>query len=463
VVEQGEEPSVSDDDGKPHGWHWHEHPVGVVGEAAGACARSLMAVLVGLGGAFALILGGGILAEENLLGDPGLETAVDHLTRFSVGFLMVFALVVALIWAVASYLQEVATSRALVSAAARGASRLAVPSPDQVASVINPPASRLGFFGWGNAVLAGMLGLVGLIVVLVDSSPEGWVISLSAIGYALVMSLLGYACQQWLPRPHTKRRARIAAHWSAEDEARAWKRAKDEARAWNRAKGRGGEEPLVSGSPRAAAFIYFAGLVCTLGFVALLASMVMRCASIPGRGTSECNEVYYSSFIERVLSWGFWIFAVAVPLAALLALIGVLLDWTQRRAERADLLASLADSRSGRPDKGVLAFHSERRMHPLARVGATMSGVGLVFSASAYMLGQGMGLGSQEVFAEYRTEALAGMLVSVGLFVAAVVGTGIAGARGRELRNALMQRWPTIPQDRDNEGKPTRRNRGLAL
>jgi hypothetical protein len=444
---------VGDDGGKARGWHWYEYPVGAAGEVAGACARSLTAVLIGLGGAFALILGGGLLAEENLLGDPGLETAVDHLMRISVGFLMVFALVVALVWAVASYLREVTASRALVAAAGRGASHQAVPSPDQVASVVNPPASRLGFFGWGNAVLAGVLGLVGLGVVLFDSSPEGWAIALSAIGYAAIMSLIGYACQQWLPRPHAKRRALIAAHWSAEDEARAWRRAK----------GRGGAEPLVSESPKAAAFIYLAGLICVLGFVALQASMVMRCASTPMRGASECNEVYYSSFIERVLSWGFWIFAVAVPLAALLALVGVLLDWTRRRAERADLLALLADPRSGRPDKDVLAFHSERRMHPLARVAAMLSGVGLVFSASAYMLGQGMGLGSQEVFAQYRTEALTAILVSVALFIAAVIGTGIAGARGRELRNALMQRWPTIPeQPRDSEGKPTRRNRGLA-
>ncbi|MFG3343090.1 hypothetical protein [Glycomyces sp. NPDC048151] len=432
---------------------WREYPVGVVGEVVGACARSLMAVLVGLAGAFALILGGGILAEENLLGDPGLETAVDHLMRISVGFLMVFALGVALIWAVVGSLREVAVSRALVRAAARGASRLAVPSPDQVASVINPPASRLAFFGWGNAVLAGVLGVVGFFVVLVDSSREGWVITLSSIGYALVMSLLGYACQQWLPRPHAKRRALIAAHWSAQDEARAWKRAK----------ARGGAEPLVSGSPKAAAFIYVAGLICVLGFVALLASLTMRCASLPSRGANECDEVYYSSFIERILSWGFWIFAVAVPLAALLALIGVLLDWTRRRAERADLLAALEDPRSSRPDKDVLSFHSERRMHPLARVGAMMSGAGLVFSLSSYMLGEGMGLGSHEVFAEYRTEALAATFVSVGLFVAAVVGTGIAGARGRGLRNALMQRWPTIPeQERDSDGKPTRPNRGLS-
>jgi hypothetical protein len=447
------EPSVSDDGGEPRGWHWHEYPIGVTGEVAGACARSLTAVLVGLGGSFALILGGGILAEEHLLGDPGLEDAIDHLMRISVGFLMVFALFVAFIWAVASHLREVAASRALVDAADRGASRLAVPSPEQVASVINKPASRLGFLGWGNAALAGLLGVVGLIVLLMDSSPEGWVITLSAIGYTAIMSLLGHACGQWLPRSHAKRRARIAAHWSAEDEARAWKRAK----------GRTGAAPLVSGPPRAAAFIYLAGLICFLGFVALQASMVMRCATVPTRGTSECNEVHYSSFIERVLSWGFWIFVVAVPLAALLALVGVLLDWRQRRAERAALLASLADPRSSRPDQGVLAFHSERRLHPLARVGATLSGGGLVFSASAYMLGQGMGLGSQEVFAEYRSEALAAMLVSVGLFVAAVAGTGIATARGRGLRNALLRRWPMLPeQERDSEGKIVRPNRGLA-
>jgi hypothetical protein len=51
------EPSVSNG-GKPHGWHWHEYPIGAAGEVAGACARSLMAVLVGQGGAFALILSG---------------------------------------------------------------------------------------------------------------------------------------------------------------------------------------------------------------------------------------------------------------------------------------------------------------------------------------------------------------------------------------------------------------------
>lgn len=447
---------MSDNGAQSNAWHWHEYGVGPAGEVAHACARSLTAFLVGLGCSFALILGAGILAEENLLGDPGLESAVDHLMRMSVGLLMGFVLVAAGVAAVASYLREVATSKALVKAAERRVSSRAVPAPDQVASVINEPAVALKYFGWSNAVLAGVLGLVGLIVVLTESSAEGWMITVIALGYAAVMSLLGYACQQWLPRAHERRRVRIAAHWRAEDEARAWKRAK--------ASGRGGKGKQAStGSARGASFVYLAGLFCAVGFVALLASMVMRCGTLPARGQSECDEVYYSSFIERVLSWGFWIFAVAMPLAALLAVVGVLLEWQQRRAERADLLDLLAGPRSGSPAMDLLAYHVERHTHPLARVGAALSGAGLVFSTSAYMLGQGIGLGSQEEFAVYRTEAIIAILVSAGLFLAATVGTGIANARGRELRNALMERWPRQPsQSFGSEGKAKRPNRPLA-
>ncbi|GAA2149010.1 hypothetical protein [Glycomyces algeriensis] len=446
---------MSDDGSRSSGWHWHEYGVGPAGEVAHACARSLNAFLVGLGCSFALILGAGILAEENLLGDPGLESAIDHLMRLSVGLLMVFVLVAAFVAVVASYLREVTTSKALVRAAERGASSRAVPAPDQVASVINEPAAPLKYFGWANAALAGVLGVVGLLVVLMESSAEGWMITLVALGYAAVMSLLGYACQEWLPRTHERRRVRIAAHWTAEDEARAWKRARSAGR-------RGGGKQAPPGSARGASFVYLAGVFCAVGFIALLASMVMRCGTLPARGQSECDEVYYSSFIERVLSWGFWIFAVAVPLAVLFAVVGVLLEWQQRRAERADLLDLLAGPRAASPDKDLLAYHVERHAHPLARVGSALSGAGLVFSISAYMLGEGFGLGSQEEFAAYRTEALIAMLVSAGLFLAATVGTGIANARGRELRNALMERWPRQPFPSVNgEGKIKRPNQGL--
>lgn len=443
---------MSDDGSRSDTWHWHEYQVGLAGEVARACVRSFIAFLVGLGCAFALILGGGILAEENLLGDPGLEEAIDHLSRLSAGVLMAFVLIAMAVCAVAGFLREATTSKALVRAAARGASRHAVPSPDQVQSVINEPATLLRYFGWANAAMAGLVALIGLIVVLTGSDSEGWAISLIAFGYAFVMSLVGFACQKWLPLAHQRRRAQIAAHWTAADEAAAWKRAKA---------GRDGAgKKTASGSSRAASCIYGAGTLCLVGFVALQASLMMRCGAVK----YECNEIYYPSMIERVLSLGFWIFAAALPLAALLAVIGVLLDWRQRRSERADLLTLLADSRSGYPAKDLLAYHVQRRTHPLARVGAMMSGAGLVFSASSYMLGHGVGLGSHEIFAVYRTEALTAMLVSAGLFVAAAVGTGIANARGRELRNALLQRWPTLPsRPVGKNSKAKRPKQGLAL
>src|SRR5690606_13982191 len=119
---------------------------------------------------------------------------------------------------------------------------------------------------------------------------------------------------------------------------------------------------------------------------------------------------------------------------------------------------------SGRPDGAVLPDRARRRMHPLALVAAAMSGGGLVFSTSAYLVGQGKGLGSEDFFAVYRTESLAALAVSAGLFVVALLGSGIANARGRELRNALMRRWPSRPSwSAGEDGMNLRAKRSPAL
>src|SRR5690606_10311057 len=76
---QVKEPPVSGDEGRSNPWHWHEHPIGLGGEVARACLRALFAFLIGLACSFALILCGGLLAEEDMLDDPGLENAIDDL------------------------------------------------------------------------------------------------------------------------------------------------------------------------------------------------------------------------------------------------------------------------------------------------------------------------------------------------------------------------------------------------
>ncbi|MEU6246590.1 hypothetical protein [Glycomyces sp. NPDC047010] len=444
---------MGDEGGRASGWHWHEYRVGFAGETARACARSLTAFLIGLAAAFVLLMGAGIMAEEHLIGDPGAEMAVDHLSRMSAGLLLGFALVAAVLWAVAGCLQETATSKALVRAAERGASRQAVPSPEQVASVINEPARTLRYFAWWNAACVGGLGLIALLVVLADSDPDGWNVTWACLAYAALMGLVGYACQKWLPAIHRRRRALIAAHWKSGDETEAWKRAKSGGR------GRGARLTFSKGE----GLVHGGALLCVLGFVALSASLGLRCGSAPRAG-AQCDEVHYAAPVEFVISGGIWIFAVLLPIAALLAVAGVLIDWRRRQSERAELRAALADPRSSRPDGDLLDYHVARRIHPLARVATVLSGIGLVFGTAASLLGQGYGLGSQEFFALYRTESLAAVLVSAGLFVAATAGTGIANARGRALRNALMERWPLHPHvPRDAKGKPKRRVRGLAL
>lgn len=103
-------------------------------------------------------------------------------------------------------------------------------------------------------------------------------------------------------------------------------------------------------------------------------------------------------------------------------------------------------------------------MHPPALVGAALSGIGLVFGVSAYLVGQGKGLGSEDVFAVYRGESLMVVAASAGLFVAAPLGNGIANMRGRDFRNELMRRRPTRPAwSAGEDGRVLRAKRGPAL
>ncbi|MEV0084204.1 hypothetical protein [Saccharopolyspora sp. NPDC050642] len=449
---------MSDDGNQTNPWHWYEYEVGLAGETARACVHSLTSFLIGLGCAFALIMGVGLLAEEDLLDDPGLEEAVDHLSRMSMGVLLALVLVVCAAGAVASFLRESTTSKAIVNAAARGASRYAVPSPDQVRSVTGKPAEALAFFGWGNAALAGLLGVIGLIVVLAEGDDaESMLIFSLVTGYALIMAFVGYASSHLLTPAHERRHARVAAHWSSNDEGHAWKAAKQ-------ARRDGAGKKTTSRPSIAKRCLYGAAGLWLGGALALQMSVLTRCTSTPGIGRYECEETTYSSPIETLIAAGVWIFAVLISLGVLLAAIGVLFDWRQRRSERAELRTRLADPRSERPAEDLLAYHSQRQTHPLARVGATMSGAGLVFSTSSYLVGNGLGLGSEDVFAAYRTESLAAMVVSVGMFVAALLGTGIVNVRGRELRNALMERWPSPPSwSADSNGKVQRAKRGPAL
>ncbi len=451
---QAEEIPVSADGNQANPWHWYEYEVGLASEIARACVRSLTSFLIGLGCAFALIMGMGLLAEEDLLDDPGLEKAVDHLSRMSMGVLLAFVLVVCAAGAVASFLRESTTSKAIVNAAARGASRHAVPSPDQVRSVTGKPAEALAFFGWANAVLAGPLGVIGLIVVLAEGDDaESTLIFSLVTGYALIMAFVGYASSHLLTPAHERRHARVAAHWTSNDEEQAWKPV-EQARRDSAGKK---TPPRPSIAKRC---LYGAAGLWLGGVLALQMSVLTRCAG----GKYECKETTYSSPIEALIAGGVWIFAVLISVGMLLAVIGVLFDWRQRRSERAELRTRLADPGSDRPAEDLLAYHSQRQTHPLARVGATLSGAGLVFSTSSYLVGNGLGLGSEDVFAAYRTESLAAMVVSVGMFAAALLGTGIVNVRGRELRNALMQRWPSPTSwSADSDGKVQRAKRGPAL
>ncbi len=374
---------MSDDEDQTNPWHWYEYEVGLAGEIARACVHALTSFLIGLGCAFALIMG----------------------------------------------------------------------------VVTGKPAEALAFFGWGNAVLAGLLGVIGLIVVLAEGGDAESALIFSLItGYALLMAFVGYASTHLLTPAHERRHALIAAQWSSNDEGHAWKPVRE-------ARRDGASKKTPPRPSIAKRCLYGAAGLWLGGVLALQLSVLTRCAGSPGGGGKyECEETTYSSPVEALIAGGIWIFAVLITSGMLLAAIGVLFDWKQRSSERAELRTRLADPSSDRPAEDLLAHHSQRQTHPLARVGATMSGAGLVFSTSSYLIGKGLGLGSEDVFAAYRTESLVAMVVSAVMFVAALIGTGIVNVRGRELRNALMERWPSPPAwEADGDGKVQRAKRGPAL
>lgn len=95
---------------------------------------------------------------------------------------------------------------------------------------------------------------------------------------------------------------------------------------------------------------------------------------------------------------------------------------------------------------------------------AVLSALGLLIGTSAYLVGRGQGLGSEDVYGAYRTQELSVIVISTIVLVVSVAGTAAANSRGREFRNQLMQRWPAAPGWSSGEdGRVLRARTGPAL
>lgn len=447
---------MSTDGAQENPWHWYEYPIGLVGEFVRAFVRTLLPFLCGLGGTFVLVLGVGIMADEGLLGDPGVANAVDALLLEALPLLMGAGVVVWGGYALATCLREITTSRAIVRATRGGADRLQVPSPEQVEAVTREPGKQLTYFALGTGAPMALIGVIGVGIAFTrDDVIETLTISAVALGWAALMVPLAFCVPNRLIAAQERRQKAIAAHWSTQDEANAWTRAHQ---ARSRAK-------AADGFRLTDKLIYAATIVAVLGFVVLQLSLGMRCSTVPGSGPAqECDTTQYGSIIERILGWGFSSFVVAMVVAILLAAGGTLLDWLQRHSEVSDLRRRLADVLSERPEDAVLAHHAGRHTHPIAKMAVVLSAFGLIVGAAAYLAGKREESELEVFYSPYQDLELLIVAGSLALFVIALVGTAVTNMTGRRFRNELMRRWPAAPTwSAGEDGRVLRAKAGPAL
>src|SRR5690606_7757311 len=121
--------------------------------------------LIGIGASFVLLLAVAMVGEEALSGEPALSGAIDQLARAGMMPVLLLALGGGVVTPVLLALRELATSRALVRAVRRGASRSAVPRPSQVGLVAAwPPFCAF-------LVMSVLVGGVALLMAVIAAFP----------------------------------------------------------------------------------------------------------------------------------------------------------------------------------------------------------------------------------------------------------------------------------------------------
>jgi hypothetical protein len=426
---------------------WRVYPVGVAGELVNAVINAILPFLAGLGAAFVLILACGLLAEEDLIGGPDLGDALDQLARAAMAPMLGLGLGLGVLSTVLFALREAVTSRAIARAAAEGAPRSAVPHPSQVDLV----AAEWPFFGF--IVACGFFAGLGLLVTVVAAvganSSERYIVwwSLLATGVAassLVLALVGR-------RPYRRRRLAIAAHWTTADEAAAWRHAAS-------ASAVEGAEPDVPAElqrrQRVAKRRTYQGIVCfALGFGLLQLWMFI---AHPYRSMSDAGpRAEYGDGVEVLLGAGIWVFAALMAAAVVLTVVGFFAESAVERGEQQILREALENPAAARPPLVLRRKYAQRRPVTFAQGMALLAALGTTFGWAVYNLGTG-GMedvaslygGADETFGGLVPQALVTLAGSAAVVVVAVVWNVAAAARGYELRNLVVERWPVKPAPR---------------
>lgn len=435
--------------------HWVEYPLSVPGELTIALTRTLLPMLAGVGILFALILAIGLVGEEGVIPSRELTKALDLFFRFAMVPLVLGGLAAWLLVAAIQVMAQVATGRALVRAADSGAPKDRVPHPDQLAQVTSPPGSIYRWLALSHSAVLGLFVVIGLPVLALNYFEHGWLVIAVPAAWIAVL-LAGYwALTAFVAPPQEVRRNQILTHWPSRHRSQAEEIARTAQSAGAKAAHRRGER----GSGRsvvartAGALIGASAPVAGVGALFIYGALLIshpHAQTWPGGRLGDRGDLSAGTevFVDQLVLWA----AVLVVVGVAMGLLGTILRAAAHTREQRMLWSAVNDPAAERPVEAVLRRHSSIAPALAAQALAALSGAALCLGTTGIALATwdvasfaGIYRDANAIFGPllgtFRTTITAGLL----LFAAAMVVNYVTTLSGRDLRNALQARWPSMP------------------
>ena len=457
--------------------HWYEYRTALVGEVGSVLTRTLSSFAIGVLVAATITIitatavedrsVSGVLAS-NGIPDSAIDAiteATDQLARMSFGVLLVLGFIAPGLVALGHCLRDIAVSRAVRQAAASGAPRSSVPTPEQVAGITQQKFNQLWWYLYFGLPFPAFI----MILLILTVSAEAPVLSLVCAVFLIAVGL-GYRRLHTSVEPqHQRRKLRIGEHWTADDEQAVWDLAdKSGAADGQRSAGRG--TPPWTRNRRVILGRRLTYAAIALGCFGCEAMYMLLILLYPqaNRYTNESGpRADYPPEIEHIIGVTLTVLIIVFALVLVVAIVGILLEAAGRASERASLQAIIDDATAARPPRTALVEYGFRQPARLAQGLAIISALAIVFGTATIILGAVEipdFSGAVATFAPFRLPAVSVVVAGAVLFVIACLINAVKSIRGRQLRNRITARWPTAPtRTKDFRGHEVPALQGPAL
>src|SRR5699024_3349718 len=333
--------------------HWYEYRTGFMGEVGSVLTRTLRGFAIGVLIAAVITIVTAIAVEDRsvsgVLASNGIpESAIDAITeatdqlaRMSFGVFLVLGFIAPGLVALGHCFRDIAVSRAVREAAASGAPRSSVPTPEQVAGITQLKFNQLWWYLYFGLPVPALV----MIILILTVSAEAPVLSLVCAVFLIAVGL-GYRRLHTSIEPqHQRRKLRIGEHWTADDEQAVWDLADKSGTA-------GGQRSAARGAPG-----WARDRRVTLGRRLTYAAIALGCFGAEAmylllmllypqanRYTHESGpRAHYPPEIEPIIGVTLTVLIVVFALVLVVAMIGILLEAAGRASERESLQTIIDD------------------------------------------------------------------------------------------------------------------------